>query len=242
VSVPVAGRLPANCAARRRDSISRVTVGPGGAQRIAHHSAVLPAPGPYIGPRARLIEAGRQLLAERGDTSYTIEDLVRRARVAIKTFYRSFPNKEEFLKAVFVTSVAGSVPRVRDIILAASDDPLERLRLAVTRSLEGDVEDAAGRRVLANEHMRIAATSPETIAETGRAYAGLIRELLVDAAAAGLVHPVDLDWDVYIITSMITTSYHALILGLGEPDRGALADNVWRFCLTALRGLDFHGA
>jgi AcrR family transcriptional regulator len=216
-----------------------MTAAPGPVPRIAHNPAAHPATGAYIGPRARLLEAGHHLLLERGDTSYTIEELVRRARVAIKTFYRSFANKEEFLKAVFVAAVAGAVPTVRETIFATTDDPLERLRLAVTRSLEGegpDEWDHQARRVLANEHMRIAATSPETIAATGRAYEGLVRELVVDAAAAGLVHPDDLDWDVYIVTSMITTSYHALILGLGEIDRVALAENVWRFCLTALHG------
>ena len=194
------------------------------------------APGRYVGPRARLLAAGLALLVERGDTSYTIEELVRRAGVAIKTFYRAFPNKDEFCTAVFVDAVAGSVPDVRAQIMASTDDPMERLRLAVTRSLDADGADDRFRRVLANEHMRIAATSPQAIAETGRAYQGLVRELVRDAAAAGLVHPVDLDWDVYIITAMVTTSYHALVLGLGEPDRAALADNVWRFCRTALHG------
>jgi AcrR family transcriptional regulator len=207
---------------------------------VSAPGATTVAPERYVGPRARLLAAGLALLLERGDTSYTIEELVRRARVAIKTFYRAFPTKDEFLTAVFVDAVAGTVPDVRAEIMAATDDPLERLRLAITRSLTEDGTGggvgAASRRVLANEHMRIAATSPRTLAETGRVYQDLVRELVRDAAAAGLVAPADLDWDVYIVTSMITTSYHALVLGLGEPDRGALADNVWRFCRTALHG------
>ena len=64
-------------------------------------------------------------------------------------------------------------------------------------------------------------------------------------AEAGLVRPANLDWDVHIITSIVTTSFHTLILGLGEPpeaDREALAENVWRFCLTALRGREAASA
>lgn len=214
-----------------------MTAEPGWAESIARHATGRPEHGGYIGPRTKLVTAGQQLLLERGDTSYTIEELVRRAGVAIKTFYRCFPTKEEFLRTVFKTTVTGATPRIREYILSASDDPLARLRLAVTWPLEWHRENESVSRVIANEHLRIAISSPETIAATSPSYEALVRELVVDAAEAGLVHPADLDWDVHIITSIVTTSFHTLILGLGEPpDRGSLAENVWRFCLTALRG------
>lgn len=182
------------------------------------------------------MNAGQELLLERGDSSYTIDELVRRARVAIKTFYRCFPNKEEFLQAVFKETVSGWTPLVREQILAISDDPLTRLRLAVTWPLVWHRDDEAVSRVIANEHLRIAVISPETITATSRPYEDLIRELIADAASAGVVRPADLHWDVHIITSLVTRSFHTLSLGLGERDPVAFADNVWRFCLTALHG------
>ncbi|MFF2846337.1 TetR/AcrR family transcriptional regulator [Streptomyces sp. NPDC058001] len=213
-----------------------MTVEPGWAEHIARHATAGPDGGTYIGPTKKLVTAGQQLLFERGDTSYTIGELVRRAGVGLKTFYACFPNKETFLATVFTQSVAGATPEIRERILAYSDDPLLRLWRAVTWPLEWREENAALHRVIANEHMRIAITSPETIAETSRSYEALIRELVVDATAAGLVRPADLDWDVHIVTSLVTTSFHTLILGLGEPDRAVLAENVWRFCLSALGG------
>lgn len=215
---------------------SDVTVEPGWAESIARHATAGPGEGVYIGPRAKLVTAGQQLLFERGDTSYTIEELVRRAGVGLKTFYRLYPNKEEFLQTVFATTVTEATPKIREQILASSDDPLVRLRRAVTWPLEWRKETERTSRVIANEHMRIALTSPETIAATSGPYEALIRELVVDATEAGLVHPADLHWDVHIITSLVTTSFHTLVLGLGETDRAALAHNVWRFCLSALRG------
>lgn len=212
-----------------------MTAEQGWAETIVRHATAPPDDRTYIGPRTKLISAGRQLLFERGDTSYTIEELIRRAGVGLKTFYRLYANKEEFLQAVFATTVTESTPKIREQILALSDDPLDRLRRAVTWPLEWRAETEQTSRVIANEHMRIAITSPETIAETSRPYEALIRELVVDATAAGLVDPADLDWDVHIITSLVTASFHTLILGLGETDRVALAENVWRFCLTALR-------
>jgi AcrR family transcriptional regulator len=210
---------------------------PGWSQLIAQDAVAPPRPATFIGPRTKLVLAGQELLFERGDSSYTIEELVRRAGVAIKTFYRCFPNKEEFLQTVFTTFINGTIPKIREHILGASDDPLVRLRMAVTWPLVWPREDGRLNHVIANEHVRIAATNPERIAETSRAYAELVRELVADATSAGLLRPADLDWDVHIITSMITTSFHTLVLGLSDPpDRALLADNVWRFCLTALHG------
>ena len=204
---------------------------------MARHAVAPPRPGSFVGPRTKLVLAGQELLFERGDSSYTVEELVRRAGVAIKTFYRCFPNKEEFLQEVFTAFVGGSIPMIRERILASSGDPLVRLRMAVTWPLDWPRDDERLNQVIANEHARIAAANPRRIAETGRAYAELVRELVAAAAEAGLVHPADLDWDVHLITSMVTSSFHSLILGLSEPpDRRHLAEHVWRFCLTALHG------
>ncbi|MEU6644388.1 TetR/AcrR family transcriptional regulator [Saccharomonospora sp. NPDC046836] len=208
---------------------------PGWAMHMARY-AVPPAHDGYLGPRTKLITAGQRLLLERGDSSYTIEELVRRAGVAIKTFYRCFQNKEEFLLEVFTTSVSGAAPRIRQYIVDATDDPLARLRMVVTWPLEWHPEAEPLSRAVATEHMRITMTSPETIAATRKPYEAVVRELIADAAEAGLVAPTDLEWDAHLITSMVTSAYHTLVLGLGEPDAATLADNVWRFCLTALNG------
>lgn len=211
-----------------------MTVEPGWPVRITQTSGS----GRVVGPRAKLMRAGLALLLERGDSSYTVDELVRSAHVTLKTFYRCFATKEEFLHAVFTAAVAGATPRTRERILAVGRDPLDRLRLAVTGPLEWHRATDRASRVIAHEHMRIALTSPDVIAQAGRAYAELLRELAVAATEAGQIRPVDLDWDVHIIQRMITTAFHGLVLRMGEPDHGTLAENVWRFCLTALGGRD----
>lgn len=210
-----------------------MTVEPGWPQRVATQAA---GTGGFVGPRAKLMGAGLELLFERGDSSYTVDELVRRAHVTLKTFYRCFATKDEFLLAVFTAAVAGATPRTRERILAKGRDPLDRLRLAVVWPLEWHRATDRASRVIAHEHMRIALTSPETIAQAGKAYEELLRELAVAATEAGQIRPVDLDWDVHIINRMITTAFHGLVLHMGEPEHGSLADNVWRFCLTALGG------
>ncbi|MGC7101535.1 TetR/AcrR family transcriptional regulator [Amycolatopsis lurida] len=193
------------------------------------------------GPRTKLVSAGRRLLLERGDTSYTVDELVRRAHVALKTFYRYFANKEEFLLTVFTDSVSGATPRVRQSIMDTTGDPLERLRLAVTWPLAWHPEGDPRSRAIATEHMRITMKSPETITATRKPYEDLLRELISGAAEAGLVKPASLAWDAHLITSMITSAYHSLMLGQCELGPAELAEQVWRFCLSALHGSEPAG-
>ena len=189
------------------------------------------------GPRDRLLEAGRRLLLERGDSGYSVAELIRSAGVALNTFYRSFPSKDEFLQAVFISLVGGSAVPFRMRVMSATTDPLDRLRLAICWAIAPDAEeDEASSRTLVGEHMRISRTSPETIQAISRPYTDLIRGLARDAAAAGLIAPTDLDDEVHLITTMVIAAYHGRVLGLSAVDQFRLADRVWRFCLTALRG------
>jgi AcrR family transcriptional regulator len=218
-----------------------VGVDPGaGGGRERQWGGWAPTVGESAGPRERLLAAGRRLLLEHGDSSYSVAELIRAAGVALKTFYRSFPSKDEFLQAVFISLVGGSAGSFEERVRSATTDPLDRLRLAIWWAIvarDGD-EDEAGSRILVGEHMRISRTSPETIRAISEPYTDLIRVLAVDATAAGLIAPADLDDEVHIITTMVIATYHARVLGLTTVDQHRLADRVWRFCLTALRGTE----
>ena len=55
--------------------------------------------------RARILDAARELVAETG-TDATMEDIARRAGVAVGTLYRHFPAKEDLVAAVVDDSTA----------------------------------------------------------------------------------------------------------------------------------------
>jgi AcrR family transcriptional regulator len=213
-----------------------MTVEPGWPGRVVRLPEARSDEGVFVGPRTKLVAAGQQLLFERGDSSFTVEELVRRAGVAIKTFYRCFTTKDDFLEQLFTALVAESGPGFRERVLAAADDPLDRLRVAVTSALQAPLEDHVGSRALAVEHLRIAMVSPKTIAASSVPYRELVRDLLIEAGTAGQIRSADPDWDSHLITSMVTNSFLALVLRLDASDPAELADNVWRFCLSALGG------
>src|SRR5262249_17514242 len=76
----------------------------------------------------RFVAAGARLLQERGNIDFTVQDVVDRSKMSIRTFYKYFASKEDLLVAVYETVVAGeAVPRLRKRI-EKFRDPMLRFR------------------------------------------------------------------------------------------------------------------
>src|ERR1700741_642571 len=76
----------------------------------------------------RFVKAAMQLLQEKGNTDFTVQDVVDRSRMSIRTFYKYFASKEDLLVAVYETVVARkAVPLLRKRI-EKFKDPMLRLR------------------------------------------------------------------------------------------------------------------
>src|SRR3984885_13072549 len=81
------------------------------------------------GPRARAQErtdrfvgAAMELMAERGSIDFTVQDVVDRSKMSIRTFYNFFASKDDLLVAVHETILATEVvPRMRSRREYASD-------------------------------------------------------------------------------------------------------------------------
>lgn len=63
---------------------------------------------------SRILRALAELVAARGYEQVTVKQVVRRAHVSYKTFYRHFPNTEEALVTLFDTVVAFSEEKVSE--------------------------------------------------------------------------------------------------------------------------------
>ena len=106
------------------------------------------------GPRARAQErtdrfvgAAMELMAERGSIDFTVQDVVDRSKMSIRTFYNFFASKDDLLVAVHETILATEVvPRMRAKCEAESD-PIARVRAYVEGiyDLTSNPGPAAGR-------------------------------------------------------------------------------------------------
>src|SRR5215468_7754555 len=104
----------------------------------------------------RFVTAATRLLHERGNSDFTVQDVVDRSKMSIRTFYKYFGSKEDLLVAVYETVVAReAVPRLRRRI-EKFKDPLLRLRAYIEGLLELSAKSGPGGRTLVHYQNRLA--------------------------------------------------------------------------------------
>jgi AcrR family transcriptional regulator len=79
--------------------------------------------------RAKLIEAGLDLLGSEGWPATTVTAVCQRARLTPRYFYESFADRDELLVAIF-DEIVGEV--IRTVAAAQTTTPVESLRATVT--------------------------------------------------------------------------------------------------------------
>lgn len=201
-----------------------------------------------------IVQAARRLVEEKGD-QFTTQELAREAGVALQTFYRHFPGKDQLLVAVIEDLIAENARRYAE---AARDlpDPVARLRYYITAMLAGlgtgpasggpDGAGAAGTgaagtgvagpRFITTQHWRLHQRFPEDMAHAIQPIQDLIATELRAAEAAGLLHPIDIDRDAALVNRLLMSVYHHYAFAPAEQPIDEIAAHLWAFCLTALGG------
>lgn len=97
--------------------------------------------------RARLLEAGLDLVGTEGWRAATVRAICARARLTPRYFYESFENREALLVAVFDGIADEAAKRVLESVAAAPDDAEAKSQAAVEAFVDMLVEDPCKARV-----------------------------------------------------------------------------------------------
>jgi TetR/AcrR family transcriptional regulator len=184
-----------------------------------------------------VVGAARRLITERGD-SFTTQELVKEAGVALQTFYRLFAGKDQLLLAVFEDLIAESCAQYEE---AARDlpDPVARLRFYI-RATVGNIGDAdvvgIGAQFVTAQHWRLYQLFPEEMAHATQHFTDLVERQLVLAADEGLLAPKDPQLDAWFVTKLVMAVFHHYAFAAPPPDPATVEDELWQFCLTGLGG------
>jgi AcrR family transcriptional regulator len=184
----------------------------------------------------QIVEAAMELIAEKGE-AFTIQELAKRARVALQTFYRHFAGKDELLLAVLEHTMTESM-REFESQARARPDPLDRLHFYITVVLSSldDPELAASRRFITAEHYRLHQLFPDELSDANRLYTDLLVTEIRAATDAGELDPDDPEADAWYITELVMATYHHYSYATNRIPADQLGESLWRFCLAALGG------
>ncbi|HTU88127.1 MAG TPA: TetR family transcriptional regulator [Solirubrobacteraceae bacterium] len=101
--------------------------------------------------RDRLLDAGREQLAERTWSEVTMAEIAAAAGVSRQTLYNEFGTRDEFGQALVIREGARFLDAVEQAIEAHADDPLVALTAALERFLTIANEDSLVRLLLADD-------------------------------------------------------------------------------------------
>jgi AcrR family transcriptional regulator len=185
-----------------------------------------------------IVDAAKRLVVEHG-SGFTTQELARTAGVAMQTFYRYFPGKDQLILAVIEDMIAESAAGLAAVV-AVEPDPVERLRrivLITMSGLGGDDASASGPRFITAEHYRLHQLFPRELALAVQPFTDLIAGELRAAKEAGLLDPVDVEADAALVNRMLmTTFHHHAFAGAGPRSVAEIGEHLWQFCRTGLGG------
>ena len=183
-----------------------------------------------------IVRAARQLVDAKGST-FTTQELIKQAGVALQTFYRHFDGKDQLLVAVFQDMIADACDAFEQAT-AKIDDPLERLHVYILTALQGlrTAPGGVGPGFITTEHWRLQQEFPDEIEAATKPFAALVQRELEQAASAGLASPGDAEQDAWLITRLVMAEFHHYAFRTASVDADQIADDVWRFCLRAVGG------
>jgi AcrR family transcriptional regulator len=183
----------------------------------------------------RLVVAARDLANETGSASFTVAQVAAQAEVSLKVFYRYFASKDDLLVALLEEDSRIGAQLLADAV-AAYDDPVDRLRAAVTGvfeflTLPGALGYAG---VLIREQRRLAESRPAALSVAIAPLIDVFTDAIDGAVVAGVAAPPDPRRMARTVLALVLDGLFEVVLGRAEPlDEAAF---LWQCSWAGVRG------
>ena len=109
------------------------------------------------------VRAAMDLLDETGGLTFTVQDVVDRSKLSLRSFYQTFVGKDDLLLALFEECVASAADWQRSR-MAKHDDPIKQIEVFLTSLWTGKLSPPVVR-ALALYNLTLSATRPSDLAD-----------------------------------------------------------------------------
>ncbi len=176
------------------------------------------------------VQAAIELLDETGGLTFTVQDVVDRSKLSLRSFYQTFASKDDLLLALFEEHVV-SAAAWQGNRMAKHDDPVEQIRVFLTSMWTGKLRPEVIR-ALALYRLTLSATRPADLAHALEPQLAVLLDAVERGIASGQVRD-DMGSqrlaEIIMHTGMAAVNTTILQTGSESPD------DVWAFCLGGLR-------
>jgi AcrR family transcriptional regulator len=176
------------------------------------------------------VQAAKELLDETGGLTFTVQDVVDRSKLSLRSFYQTFASKDDLLLALFEEYIVSAAAWQRNR-MARHDDPVEQIRVFLTSLWTGKLSPEVVRS-LALYRLTLSATRPADLEHALEPQLEVLLEAVERGIASGQVRDdIGSERLAEIILHTGTAAVNTTILRTGSES----PDVVWAFCLGGLR-------
>ncbi len=183
-----------------------------------------------------IVEAAQRLIAV-NKTSFTIQQLLKEAGIALQTFYRYFEGKDQLLLAVIENMVEESCVAFKERAQNLPD-PVSRLHSYVTSVVTSLDTNTSGPRFITTEHWRLFPLFPEEVTRATKPFSDLLLGEIEAATEAGQLNARNAANDAWLINQLVMSVYHHYAFAATDESKQVIADRLWAFLLAGLGGTD----
>ncbi|MER6082688.1 TetR/AcrR family transcriptional regulator [Streptomyces sp. NPDC001833] len=185
----------------------------------------------------RFLDAAQAIMAEKGTTDFTVQEVVDRSKQSLRSFYQHFDGKHELLLALFEDAMSKSAEQLRTLA-AGQSDPLDRLRVVVQELFESSRPDLATQQqpLFTDFALRLLMSHPAEMRVANAPLLALFTELMQDLEDANLLRSGFKPKRVAALT-MQTVMFNAQSSGQ-DAAHPLTADEIWDYCANGITGED----
>ena len=182
----------------------------------------------------RFLESAQELIAEKGTTDFTVQEIVDRSKQSLRSFYQHFDGKHELLLALFEDALATSAAEIREAS-AAESDPVEALRVAVELLFRQSHPDPGVQRPLFSDFaLQLLVKHPAQVATAHLPILMIFTDLIEQATEAGAVVPGKPRRQATLVMQTIMFAAQANGVPADSHASPVTAEEVWQFCLNGI--------
>ncbi|WP_029371948.1 TetR/AcrR family transcriptional regulator [Mycobacterium sp. UM_WWY] len=185
----------------------------------------------------RFLDAARAIIAEKGSSDFTVQEVVDRSRQSLRSFYLQFDGKHELLLALFEDALSRAADEIRSAT-ADYGNPLEKLKVAVEMLFEASRPDSAAKRSLFTDFApQLLVSHPSEVKVAHAPLLALLTEFMQEASDAGLLREGAKPRRMAAMTMQTVMFVAQSSAGGDEVTPAAVtADEVWNFCANGFAG------
>ena len=183
----------------------------------------------------QILAAARELTEETGGLDFTVQDIVDRSGLSLRSFYKHFGGKDELLPALLEELLREFADDLRRDV-DAYDDPVERLRAYVTSFHQrARISSSHGGRAFGDYHVRMLEVRRDEFAAAIEPQVKLLQEIVESAMSAGRIRT---DLSAPDVTGLLTVTLISAaqmsLLDVRLSDSPLDPERLWAWCAAAV--------